>query len=140
VECVCGGVAEGGVVEDDPEVGGRGIGAEGAGDLGEVGVGVVGVVGAWGAVQAIVVELMGAAGCGGGGTAFRWVGGYAGDGETAEEAVGGGGEPGGVAGLEGGEIFCGVGGRVKLAEGGEEVVGEGLVEGQGGWELDEEWA
>lgn len=34
LECVCGGMAEGGVVEDDPYVGGRSCGAEGIGELG----------------------------------------------------------------------------------------------------------
>jgi hypothetical protein len=136
VECVCGGVAEGGVVEDDPSDGGGERGFERGGDAGEIGVGVRGVVGAWGSVETVVVEMLRAAGSGGGGAAFGWVGGYAGDGETAEKTVGGGGEPGGVTWFEGGELGCGV----ELAEGGEEVVGEGLVEGQGGWELDEEGA
>ena len=63
-----------------------------------------------------------------------WVGGGAGDGEVAEEAVGGGGKPGGVARLEDD------GGGVELAEGGEEFMGEAGVEGQGGWELDEDGA
>ena len=45
-----------------------------------------------------------------------------------------------MAGLECGEIVGGVGGGMELAEGGEEVVGEGLVEGKRGWELDEEGA
>ena len=87
-------------------------------------------------MEAVVAEGLAASGSGGGWAAFGRVGGNAGGVETAEEAVGGGGEPGGVAGLQGGEIFCGVGGRVELAEGSEEVVDEGLVEGQGGWELD----
>ena len=69
------------------------------GEVGEVGVGVRGVVGAWGSVETVVVEMLEAAGSGGGGVAFGRVGGYAGDGETAEEAVGGGVEPGGVARL-----------------------------------------
>ena len=75
------------------------------------------------------MEVVRAAGSGGAGAALGWVGGYAGDGEAAQEAVGGGSEPGGVARLECGEIFGGFGGGMELAEGGEEVVGEGLVEG-----------
>ena len=65
VKCVCGGVAEGGVVEDDPEAGGVGWSAEGVGEAGEVGVGVRGVVGAWGAVKTVVVEMLRATGSGG---------------------------------------------------------------------------
>ena len=58
-----GGVAEGGVVEDDPGVG-VGI-AEGLGEGGEGFFGVVGVVGSWGAVEAVVVQGFGSAGGGG---------------------------------------------------------------------------
>ncbi len=58
MKCVCGGVAEGGVVEDDPEGGGGWRGAEGVGEPGEVRVGVAGVVGAWGAVKAVIVKML----------------------------------------------------------------------------------
>jgi hypothetical protein len=45
-----------------------------------------------------------------------------------------------VAGLERGLIFVEVGSGVELADGGEKVMGERLVKGKRGWELDEEWA
>ncbi len=95
-----------------------------------MGVGVGGVVGVWGSVKAVVVEVLGSSGRGGGGAAFGRVGGYAGDREAAQEMGGYRGEPGGVAGLECGEILVGIRGGVEFAESGEEVVGERLVKGQ----------
>jgi hypothetical protein len=126
-------VAGGGVVEDDVGFG-VGMGAEVCGEVGEEGVGVGGIVGAGRAVEAVVAEFVRARGMGGEGRAFGRVGGCAGDVEVAEQAVGLGREPGGVAGFEDG------GGGVELAEGGEEFVGEASVELEGGRELDEEWA
>ena len=123
-------MAEGGIVEDDPGVGV----VERGGKVGQEGRGIVGVVGAGGAVEAVVAKIRRAAGGRGEGRGFGWVGGDAGDGEVAEEAIGGGSEPGGVARFEGGR------GGVELAEGGEEFVGEAFVVGEGGWELDQEWA
>jgi len=80
-----------------------------------------------------VERCVAAGGCGARG-AFGRVGCDAGDFEVAEEAVDGGGEPGGVAGLQDD------GARVELAQGGEELVGEAFVEGEFGRELDEERA
>ena len=65
VKCVRGGVAQGGVVEDDPYVGGAAWRVQGLGEVGEIDVGVGGVVGAWAAVQTVVVKMLCAAGSGG---------------------------------------------------------------------------
>ena len=98
----------------------------------ELGLAVVGVVGAWGAMKTVVVKMLGAAGSCGRGAAFGWVRDYSCDREGAQETVGGGGEPGGVAWFECGEVLVwGVmAGGVELAEGCEEVVGQGFVEGE----------
>ena len=65
MKCVCGGVAEGGVVEDDPEADGVGYSAQSLREASEVGVGVRGVIGAWGAVKTVVAEMLRATGRGG---------------------------------------------------------------------------
>jgi len=134
-------VAQSGVVEDDPGWWG-GFVFEVGGEVDEELLGVLGVVGAGGAVEPEVVEALPAAGFGGECGAFGWVGGYAGDFEVAEQAVDGGSEPACVAGFEDG--VAGLRGvvadGVELAEGGEELVGDAFVEGELGWELDEEWA
>ncbi len=141
MQCVGGAVAEGGVVEDDPGWWG-GFVLEGGGEVGEELLGVLGVVGAGGAVEAEVVEALPASGFGGECGAFGWVGGYAGNFEVAEQAVDGGREPACVAGFEDGVagLRWVVADGVKLAEGGEELVGDAFVEGELGWKLDEKWA
>lgn len=124
-------VTLGGVVEDDPGVG---VGVDSDSKVLEEGVVVAGIVGARGAVEAIVDEFWVAAGVCGLGGAFGRVGGYAGHGVLAEEAIGFRREPGGVAGLK--CCFAGI----KLTERGEEIDGEERVEGQRRRKLEEERA
>jgi len=62
------------------------------------------------------------------------VGGYAGYLKLLEEAVGFVAEPGWVARLQGDR------GGVEVAEHGEEVAGAKFVEGEAGWELEEDRA
>jgi hypothetical protein len=80
-------------------------------------------------VETVVVKVLGAAGSGGRGAAFGRVGSGTRDVEGAEKPVGGGCKPGSVARLKSNEILDGCDGWMKLPEGGEEVVGERLVEG-----------
>ena len=88
------------------------------------------------------MEALPAAGFGGERGAFGWIGGYTGDFKVTEQTVDGGREPACVAGFKDGVAGLRgvVAGGVELAEGGEELVGDAFVEGELGWELDEEWA
>lgn len=138
LERISGGVAERGVVEDDPALG-AGACADLLGELVEEAGLVSRVVGARRAVKTPVAEAGPSSRGRGGGGGFRGIGCYARDVEAAQETVRGRREPCGIARLERDEVRVRAV-RVKLANRCEELVRQAFVVLQFGWELHEERA